>query len=104
MDTGTSAAEADLQIQHAETSEGGAFYLEQGGERLAHMSYARRAPGHVVIEHTKVSEKLRGRGIARRLVDASVSWARASGTKLSATCTYAKGVLEKDPSLRDVRG
>jgi predicted GNAT family acetyltransferase len=107
MDTGTNtpgAGQADLPIHHAETSEGGAFYVEADGERLAHMSYARGAPGHVVIEHTEVSERLRGRGVARRLVDAAVDWARATGTKLSATCSYAKGVLEKDPSLRDVIG
>lgn len=107
MDTGTSAPgadQADLPIHHAETSGGGSFYVERDGERIAHMSYARLAPGRVVIEHTKVSERLRGRGVARRLVDASVAWARATGTKLSATCSYARGVLEKDASLRDVVG
>jgi predicted GNAT family acetyltransferase len=40
--------------------------------------------------------------MARRLVDAAVTWARATGTKLSATCSYTRSVFEKDTSLRDV--
>jgi hypothetical protein len=105
MDTGTNApeaTEADLPIQHAQTDEAGTFYVEVGGERLAELAYARDASGHANIEHTNVSERLRGRGMARRLVDAAVAWARATGTKLSATCSYTRSVFEKDASLRDV--
>ncbi len=104
MDTGPNAPEAaeELAIQHAQTDEAGTFYVEVGGERLAELGYGRDGRGHAVIEHTTVSERLRGRGVARRLVDASVAWARASGTKLSATCSYARSVFEKDPSLEDV--
>jgi predicted GNAT family acetyltransferase len=101
MTTGTSAIEADLPIRHEQTGEAGVFYVEAGGERLAELSYG-RSGGGANIEHTNVSEKLRGRGVARRLVDAAVAWARESGTKLSATCSYARSVFEKDPSVRDV--
>jgi uncharacterized protein len=101
MATGTSATEEDLPIQHHQSAVAGVFYVEVDGERLAHLSYG-RSGGGANIEHTYVSDRLRGRGVARRLVDAAVVWARESGTKLSATCTYAKAVFEKDPSLRDV--
>jgi predicted GNAT family acetyltransferase len=101
MPTGTSATEADLPIQHQQTAEAGVFYVEVDGERLANLSYG-RSGGGANIEHTYVSDRLRGRGVARRLVDAAVAWARQSGTKLSATCSYAKAVFEKDSSLADV--
>lgn len=103
MSDGTIPAETDLPIRHDPTDEGGVFYVEVGGERLAELGY-RRTAGRANIEHTNVSERLRGRGVARRLVDAAVAWARESGTKLSATCSYARSVFEKDPSLRDVVG
>jgi hypothetical protein len=99
---GPETTEGDLPIQHAHTDDAGTFYVEIGGERLAELGYARDASGHATIEHTNVSERLRGRGMARRLVDAAVTWARASGTKLSATCSYTRSVFEKDTSLRDV--
>jgi predicted GNAT family acetyltransferase len=101
MATGTSATEAELPIQHDQSREAGVFYVAVDGERLAHLSYG-RSGGGANIEHTYVSDRLRGQGVARRLVDAAVAWARQSGTKLSATCSYAKSVFDKDPSLRDV--
>jgi uncharacterized protein len=56
----------------------------------------------VVVVHTGVDESLRGLGIARRLLDSLVAWARETGTRVSATCPYAKRELERDPSIRDV--
>lgn len=95
-------ANDDLSIQHGETDGRGVFFIEQNGERLAEQVYRRTDGGHVVIVHTEVKPQLQGRGVARRLLDASVAWARATGTRLAATCPYAKAQFEKDPSIRDV--
>jgi len=92
----------ELSIRHAEDAHGGAFFVEVGGERLAEMTYVRPSAGRAVIEHTGVSDRLGGRGVGRRLVLAGVDWARATGTKLTARCPYARAVLEKDASLHDV--
>jgi predicted GNAT family acetyltransferase len=103
MTTGASEPTGeDLTIQHAEAGGGGAFFVEVGGERLAEMTYVRPSAGHAVIEHTKVSDRLGGRGVGKRLVLAGVEWARATGTKLTPRCSYARAVLQKDASLRDV--
>jgi predicted GNAT family acetyltransferase len=92
----------DLTVQHAEDARGGAFFVEVGGERLAEMTYTRPSPGRAVIEHTTVSDRLGGRGVGKRLVLAGVEWARATGTKLTPQCSYARAVLQRDPSLADV--
>ncbi|GEJ57116.1 GNAT family N-acetyltransferase [Anaeromyxobacter diazotrophicus] len=94
----------ELAVRHAGGARGGAFLVERGGERLAELTYRRDEAGRAVIEHTEVSEVLRGQGVARRLVDAAVAWSRESGVKLVPVCTYAKKVLEHDPALRDVLG
>ena len=92
----------DLAIQHSGDDRGGAFFVEIGGERLAEMTYTRPSPGRAVIEHTVVSDRLGGRGVGKRLVLAGVDWARATGTKITPKCSYARAVLHKDPSLADV--
>lgn len=93
---------AELEIQHEDRGNAGAFFLEDQGRRLAELSYTRSGPQTVVLVHTEVSEALQGRGVARRLVDRAVAWARQTGTKLTPACPYAKGVFEKNPALRDV--
>jgi predicted GNAT family acetyltransferase len=92
----------DLTIQHSDDARGGAFYVEVGGERLAEMTYTRPSPGRAVIEHTVVADRLGGRGVGKRLVLAGVEWARATGTKITPQCSYARAVLQKDPALADV--
>lgn len=91
------------EIQHVEEGgEGGGFVIDESGERIAEMTYRRGSKDHVTVNHTWVSPKLRGRGVARKLLDALVAWARQSKTQVSATCVYAKAEFEKDSSLRDV--
>lgn len=92
----------DLQIRHEEADGRGAFFIEAARKRVAVQTYQRVDANHVVIDHTQVDDSLRGRGVARQLLDAAVAWARTSGTRLAATCPYAKAQFEKDPTLRDV--
>ncbi len=91
-----------LEIQHEDRSDGGAFFVEVNGERLGVQTYRRLDASRVVINHTVVDPKLQGRGVARKLLEQAVAWARATGTRISATCTYAKAQFEKDASIRDV--
>jgi predicted GNAT family acetyltransferase len=91
-----------LEIGHEEADRRGAFLVEREGQRLAEMTYSRVDESHVIIDHTEVHPKLQGLGVARRLLDTAVAWARETGTRIAATCPYAKAQFEKDPSIRDV--
>ncbi len=93
---------SEIEIRHEEHGDVGTFYVETEGGRLAELRYSRTSPQTIVIEHTEVSDALRGRGVGRRLVDAAVAWARRSGTKFVPECAYAKTVFERYPDLRDV--
>ena len=95
-----------IEIEHSEDDGRGAFFVARGAEgervRLAQMTYTRSAEDLVIIDHTEVHDKLRGLGVARRLLDAAVAWARATKTRVIATCPYARAQFDKDPSIRDV--
>lgn len=90
------------QVRFEEAGHRGAFYLERGGERLAEMTFTRGSPALIIIDHTSVSEALRGQGAGRRLLDALVAWARASGTRVVPVCPYARAQFAKDAAIRDV--
>jgi predicted GNAT family acetyltransferase len=92
----------NLEVRHEEHQGRGAFFIELDGQRVALQTYRRVDENRVVINHTEVDPGLRGVGVARKLLDAAVAWARATGTRLAATCSYAKAQFEKDASIRDV--
>jgi len=89
-------------IEHQEHDAKGAFYVEQDGRRLAEMSYSRTNAALIVVDHTEVDASLGGQGMGRKLLDALVQWARATGTQVVPLCRFAKAQFDKDPSIRDV--
>src|SRR5829696_8790936 len=97
----TQAGGEELHVQHHGGRAGGSFYVKRGGARIAEMTYSREG-SRATIEHTRVDDSLRGQGVARRLLDAAVAWARDTGMRVTPVCTYARSVFERDASIRDV--
>ena len=91
-----------LEFSHEDADGRGGVYVTLDGERLGEQTYQRLDDRHVVIDHTAVDKKLQGKGVARRLLDENVAWARRTNTRIRATCPYAKAQFEKDASIRDV--
>lgn len=89
-------------IEH--TPESGFFLHDAAGKRIAELTYRRVGPATVLADHTWVDPSLRGRGVARRLLDALAAWARSSGTKVVPVCSYVVAEAQRDRSLDDVMG
>ena len=90
-----------MTIRHQPAGHKGAFVWLENGERLAEMTYT-VAGSRVIIDHTDVDDRLRGRGAGRQLVKAAVEWARAEQRKLMPLCPFAKSVFDKTPDYSDV--
>jgi predicted GNAT family acetyltransferase len=54
-----------------------------------------RSEGVLDIQHTIVPREMSGQGIGGALVAEAVAFARAEGLEVVATCSYARGWLEK---------
>ncbi len=80
----------------------GAFFIEKDGEWIAELSYAREGQRKIVIDHTEVTPALRGKGIAKKLVESAVKFARRDNLLIRPTCPYAKKVLESSEEFEDV--
>ena len=56
----------------------------------------------IIIQHTFVSEQLRGQNVARQLLEAVVDLAREKNIKIIPICSFAKAELNKNNDYKDV--
>ena len=90
-----------MKIEHEHAGHRGAFVWMEDGERLAVMSYT-VAGSRVIIDHTDVDDRLRGKGAGKQLVKSAVEWARADKVQLLPLCPFARSVFDKTPEYSDV--
>ncbi len=91
-----------MQIEHQENNAKGSFYFEQAGARLAEMTYSRAGTHLMIIDHTEVSDTLRGKGAGKQLVQAAVEYAREHQIKILPLCPFAKSVFDRTADWHDV--
>jgi predicted GNAT family acetyltransferase len=78
------------------------FYVGSDGAILAEMVYTMPAPEKMIIEHTEVSNELRGQNAGYQLVHAAIEYARTHNIKIIPLCPYANSVFKKKPEFHDV--
>lgn len=91
-----------MDIQHKDDGKHGSFQLLDSEKLAGEMVYTWAGDKMFIIDHTDVDENYRGQGIGRKLLDATVEFARKNNIKIIPLCPYAKSVFDKDPSIRDV--
>lgn len=79
------------------------FYIGDDEENpLAQIILADTERAIIKIEHTYVSEELKGQGIGSQLVKAVVDFAREENKKIIPSCTFAQTEFKKNEKYRDV--
>jgi uncharacterized protein len=91
-----------MLIQQQEENGKGKFFAEVEGRELAEMTYTMPAPDKMIIDHTEVSDELRGKNVGLQLVNQAVEYARANNIKIIPLCPFAKSVFDRKAELRDV--
>lgn len=62
----------------------------------------RRQDGLLLVTHTEVPPALEGRGLAARVVEATLGWARQEGLKVRPLCSYVAVYMRRHPQTRDL--
>ena len=76
---------------------------EDDGTYVGSIVYSRQGPELISATHTWVDPQFRGKGMAGKLVDALVGYARENATKITPVCPYVVEAFAKHPEkYRDV--
>jgi len=77
------------------------FEVELEGA-VAHLDY-RRAPGDkLVLVHTEVPRQFQGRGVAAKLAQAALEYARQSRLRVVPRCEFVLSYLRRNPQYMDL--
>ena len=91
-----------MEIQNKKAGTKGMFYVESDKTTLAKMVYTMPSPDKMIIEHTEVSEELKGQNVGFLLVKAAVEFAREQNIKIIPLCPFANSVFKRKPEFADV--
>ena len=78
------------------------FFVEQDGNILAEMVYTFPSADKMIIEHTEVSDELKGQNAGNQLLHTAVEYARTHNLKIIPLCPFANSVFKKKPEYADV--
>ena len=91
-----------MVIKNKKVGTKGMFYVNKDEKILAEMVYTMASPEKMIIEHTEVSEELKGQNVGYQLVKTAVEFARAHNIKIIPLCPFANSVFKRKPELADV--
>ena len=89
-------------IKNKKVGTKGMFYVSNDEKIVAEMVYTMPSPDKMIIEHTEVSEELKGQNVGFQLVKTAVEFARANNIKIIPLCPFANSVFKRKPEFADV--
>ena len=72
------------------------YAIDNNKKIIAQIDFNEIEKGVYNINHTFVDESLRGKGIAKKLVEMAIDEIKKKNGVVKATCSYAKHYLEKN--------
>ena len=91
-----------MEIHQEDNGKKGSFYILLEGKKEAEMTYTWAGTHRMIIDHTEVSDALRGKSAGKQLVMKAVEFAREKGIKILPLCPFAKSVFQKTAEIQDV--
>ncbi|PKQ46574.1 GNAT family N-acetyltransferase [Confluentibacter flavum] len=84
-----------MEVKQSDNEKKGSFYIEIDNMKAAEMTYTHAGPNKIIIDHTEVSDTLKGQGIGYKLIDAAVVYIRANNLKVIPLCPFANAFFKK---------
>ena len=79
--------------------------VSQGGKQIGHLEYRimqKSSKTAVEFYHTFTDPEARGKGIASKLVDSGLEWAKGKSFRVIPSCTYVAAFMEKNKQYQSL--
>ena len=90
-------------IKHKENDSDGMFYMEDENGIVSELTYNLGDNSIMVIDHTQTRKSLEGNGLASKIVDHVVNYARENSIKIDPLCPFVEMKFDETESYQDVR-
>jgi predicted GNAT family acetyltransferase len=91
-----------MEVLQEDNGKKGKFFIMENNILAAEMTYTWAGTERIIIDHTEVSDVLRGQNAGKRMVMQAVDFAREKGIKIIPLCPFANSVFQKMEEIRDV--
>jgi predicted GNAT family acetyltransferase len=91
-----------MEIKQTNDTKRGYFEAVEDGKQAGKMTYTWAGDSKFIIDHTEVAEDFNGKGVGKKLLMATVEYARNNNLTIIPLCPYAKSVFDKTEEIRDV--
>ncbi|GAP43667.1 predicted acetyltransferase, GNAT superfamily [Lentimicrobium saccharophilum] len=91
-----------MEIQLFDSQGSGRAFIQGDNGSLAEMTWISGGKDHIIIDHTRVDESLRGTGTGKKLLDAIVTMASQRNLKIRPVCPFVVAMFRKHPEYAGV--
>lgn len=91
-----------FDVLHEESGHKGLFYIENGGNKIAELTYSVAGEDKIIIDHTEVNEGYQGNDLGKKMVYKAVEYAREKDIKIIPLCPFANATFKKNEDIQDV--
>lgn len=92
-----------MELKHQESETRNRFYLEDDGKEVGEMTYIYVKDHIIDLNHTEIDKSYRGQNLGQKLIEAVIDYARKNELNITASCPYAKKMIEKNDNYNDVK-
>jgi hypothetical protein len=89
--------DVEMNVTTTENAGGGAALIQENGITMAEMTWVRKEGNVIAIEHTRVSDSLRGHGAGLQLFRSIMAMAEQQKLSVVPVCPFAVKMFERYP-------
>lgn len=91
-----------MEVLQEDNGKKGKFFITENNILAAEMAYTWAGTERIIIDHTEVSDVLRGQSAGKKMIMHAVTFAREKRIKIIPLCPFANSMFQKMEEIRDV--